>query len=194
MRLACLAIAALLAGAPAFAEEGRPIGPPFRVETTRDLGGGLLAYEVWKGDFPVCGRGPDGAPLAGFVLDGTWDARMGWHPGGVTLACPGGAAAKCVLAGYRPWEGAAARGLHLSCVRMIRADYCGDGTAHTVPGVRIGVTDGAEPMPEDVESGWRPDGATRIARTRFPEGMDHVRRHCPGRLDPEGPAPFLWNE
>lgn len=189
-----IAVLALIAGT-AGAQEGRlPIEPPLSLAASHDLGDGLVAHEIWRDGAPVCGRNAEGAPLAGFVVAGSWNARMDWHPGGATLACPGGAAAKCILAGFRPWQGEAARDQHLACVRMVRADYCGDGVAHTEPGVRIGITSGTGPAPRDVESGWRPDGATRMVRSRLAGGLDYVRRTCPDRLDPDGPPPLLWNE
>jgi hypothetical protein len=73
-----------------------------------------------------------------------------------------GAIAKCVEMGYKPyasgnavdtsgnarlqWMGA----LHQACVRMVRADYCGDGMPHTVDGTTIDIMDylsvqGADP-------------------------------------------------
>ena len=54
----------------------------------------------------------------------------------------GGAIAKCVLWGYRPWatyNGTPLAQYHQACTRMVRADYCGTGTSYTVTGNRISV-------------------------------------------------------
>ena len=48
------------------------------------------------------------------------------EPGVLELTCTGGAQAKCVRFGYRPWEtgpdGRPMRGLYNACVRMVRAE------------------------------------------------------------------------
>lgn len=51
-----------------------------------------------------------------------------------------GGIAKCVDMGYKPWTSAADE-LHQACVRMVRADFCGDGVPFTVDGTAIDVQD-----------------------------------------------------
>jgi ADYC domain len=67
------------------------------------------------------------------------------EPGVFELTCTGGAQAKCVRVGYRPWEtstdGRPMRVLYNTCVRMMRADYGGDGHGTTRDGMLIDVYD-----------------------------------------------------
>ena len=87
----------------------------------------------WK-DF--CAAGPDGR-AQGFPL-----ARP---DGSFELVCTSGAAGKCVRYGYAPWaqapDGTLLAHTHAACVRMLRADYAGDGQSHTQEGVAVGSTD-----------------------------------------------------
>jgi len=62
-----------------------------------------------------------------------------------------------------------------SCTRMVTADYCGDGTPHTVTGRPIEVYDYFSPTVNDLspdpvadmfESEWTPDGANSIGTCR----------------------------
>jgi hypothetical protein len=74
--------------------------------------------------------------------------------------------------GFKPWTGNT-REL-ASCVRALRADYCGDGTPHTVDGTLVNIFD-AEGIQADSENWtpeaeWTPDGARCISQaqnTRF---------------------------
>jgi hypothetical protein len=109
------------------------------------------ANGIWS---PLCHDGGGGAVPA-IPLTGRWNYGRGVAGGGAhiddpssfTFACKGlGAIAKCVLPiGYKPWK--TARGVslapyHDACVRMIRADYCGDGTPWTQDGRKIDLYDG----------------------------------------------------
>jgi hypothetical protein len=111
-------------------------------------------------------------------VEGYWSYRQGTPTGGAkiaddgrfTFACPViGAIGKCIDAGYKPWTSLEEE--HEACVRLIRADYCGDGTPHTVAGVLInlydelGVQDDTESWPLEAE--WDADGARCVS--------DHLR-------------------
>ncbi len=48
--------------------------------------------------------------------------------------CRDAALAKCVEWGYKPWTRRSARGSTRPARALVRADYCGDGVAHTQPG------------------------------------------------------------
>ena len=117
------------------------------------------------------------------------------HPDGRTettapevfdLVCSGGARAKCVRFGYRPWiaEDAAA---YNACVRMVRADYCGDGAGTTRDGISIDLYDDrgiqkAENLPAHAfEAGWTEGGAVCVAHVRVTENtsLDTLARSCP---------------
>jgi hypothetical protein len=65
-----------------------------------------------------------------------------------------------------------------SCTRMVTADYCGDGTSHTMTGRPIEVYDNYNPMVNDegpdadtmiFESEWTPDGANSVGQCRVGE-------------------------
>ncbi len=114
-------------------------------------------------------------PRAAIPLEGTWDHRQGVTGGGghtadpshFTFACEGqGALAKCVAMGYEPWRTVSDVGLsahHESCVRMLRGDFCGDGTPYTQNGSLVNVYDalGIQLDTETwvFEAEWDPAGA-----------------------------------
>lgn len=58
---------------------------------------------------------------------------------------------------------------HAACVRMVRADYCGDGTSWTRDGVPINVYDSLGINTDDalwtVDAAWSPAGALCIGET-----------------------------
>jgi hypothetical protein len=114
--------------------------------------------------------------LPSIPVDGYWNFDEGVAGGGrkiesltrITFACTQiGAIGKCVEAGYRPWEvsddGMSLAASHEACVRLLRADYCGDGTPHTVDGVWVNVYDFAGVQDDTeawgVEAEWNADGA-----------------------------------
>ncbi|MFO0710080.1 MAG: ADYC domain-containing protein [Sandaracinus sp.] len=92
----------------------------------------------------------------------------GWDANGRDL---GEAQRKCREWGYDPAVVGSAT--HEACTRMVRADYCGDGTSWTVDGTWIDVGDPAgiqEPTlarEMQFEAGWGPDGAVCVASTRY---------------------------
>jgi hypothetical protein len=139
-----------------------------------------------------------GDPIFADTVGGTWNLEQGvpgggsYHPNSeqFTIACRGFAIAKCVEAGYKPWNGVAPQ--LAACVRALRADYCGDGTPHTVDGTMVNLydnlglqTDTADWTPE---AEWTPDGATCVSKkkaTRFDQ-VARERPSCyPHTLKPE---------
>ena len=141
---------------------------------------------AWK---EVCAADPWGERWA-IAVAGRWD-ESGTHqpdPAGFTFACTSGVIAKCVRWGYKPWKtlnGTDLAPYHQACTRMARADYCGDGTAHTVNGTLIDLYDtlGIQARTPDVtdmffEGTWTPDGAYCLGKVRWqnlavtePEGV-----------------------
>lgn len=118
------------------------------------------------------------------------------HPGrerAITLSCASGAVVKCARWGYPPWakgpNGEDLVPLHAACVRMVRADYCGDGEAHTKDGTSIDNYDdlgiqkrGATDDPTYVfEAGWSPQGAVCVAHTRWSDllTLEQLKTRCP---------------
>jgi hypothetical protein len=144
----------------------------------------------------LCSPDPAGERWA-FPLAGRWTAA-GEHlqaaTGVFNVTCSSGAIGKCVRFGYKPWkrppDGAALWDHHQACVRMMRADYCGDGKSFTRDGTLIDLYDQLgiqkdEPAPGmRFEAGWGKDGATCVARVRIPENMtlEGLAQRCPGRL------------
>ena len=149
----------------------------------------------------------------------------------ITFACETGAIGKCVSKiGYKPWalgprecrlvcddgpfgtfcrpvcEQHTRELLHEACVRMIRADYCGDGNSHTVDGVTIDVWDNAglqswTPSSNVTshdhygrEAEWTPNGARclrNVLMTRLDNGLNgqsvqgYLLANCPHKWDGE---------
>ena len=106
----------------------------------------------------------------------------------------------CVRFGYKPWK-AAPDGRPLldyfnACVRMLRADYCGDGTPSTRDGTLIDVYDRARiQTPElvpgmEFEAAWSPEGAVCVRHTRIKEilTLERLAATCPRLGDRLGPA------
>ncbi len=135
---------------------------------------------------PIC-RDTSGQPAAAIAVDGYWDYRQGMpgvggrkyeDPRVFTFACEGAAIAKCIHFGYKPWASAGGVSLaahHQACTRLIRADYCGDGTSHTVNGQWVNVYDavGVQQDTEtwSMEAEWGTEGALCVT--------DNNRAHAP---------------
>jgi hypothetical protein len=95
----------------------------------------------------VCSTNPGTGK--GVFVPGRWNYSSGAQGNGgkssstgMTFACENvGAIAKCVNMGYKPWKSSSLNTLHQSCVRMVRADFCGDGVSWTKDGTEIDVKD-----------------------------------------------------
>ena len=200
-----LAGAALVGAVVSFAD-GRGGVTRVRIDRaerdTRDPAGEVMLYELstegadgrWQN---LCGADPDGRHLA-FPLPGVWSEDGRYIPSATefSLTCTGGAIGKCVRFGYKPWK----EGLepyYQTCVRMVRADYCGDGTGWTENGMLIDIDDDRLIQRSDgdprlaFEAAWGPDGALCVAHPRVPRNgsLEDVVRACPARLAGKvGPA------
>lgn len=129
----------------------------------------------------------------GFPLPGRWDDAGRFHPGSeyIAITCTDGAQAKCVRFGYKPWknsvDGRSLVPLYESCIRMTRADYCGDGTATTRDGTEVEIFDDHGVWTPDnlpgfrFEAGWMPQGAVCVRHTRIPQNitLEQLARRCP---------------
>jgi hypothetical protein len=115
------------------------------------------------------------------VIDGSWDYRTavagagGWvaDPSTFTFTCRGASMAKCVEMGYKPWKTVSnvlLRDHHTACVRMLRADYCGDNRPHTIDGNLINVYDAfgiqTDTQAWAVDAEWTAAGARCVDNTR----------------------------
>lgn len=138
-------------------------------------------------------RATDHFAAKAIALRGTWDRKGTYqgHENRITFSCLSGALAKCARLGYKPWQtikGQSLKEYHQACVRMIRADYCGDGTTHTRDGTQIDIYDRLGIQKRNIGSGmsfeaaWGSDGAQSIHHTRYPEDLAYVQRVCPQRL------------
>jgi hypothetical protein len=133
---------------------------------------------TWK---PVCGTS-NGEPVRAVPLRGRWDYRQGVPGGGdkindwnaITFACEGYTLEKCVGLGYEPWRKVKGKKLnkyHQACVRLHRADYCGDGRSFTKDGTVINLYDNLD-IQEDTENWtfeaeWDDDGARCLKKQRI---------------------------
>jgi hypothetical protein len=132
----------------------------------------------------LCGSDAAGAPILAIPVKGVWSYQTGVPGGGAftadatrfTFGCRGTAIAKCVEMGYKPWKAANVPGGNLSnhmvtCTRLLRADYCGDGTTYTQNGMLVDIYDalGVQTDTETwkVEAEWTPAGARCLLK-----GMD----------------------
>lgn len=118
------------------------------------------------------------------------------HPGRdgeITVSCISGVVAKCVHWGYPPWTrgpgGEDLTPFHAACVRMARADYCGDGHPHTRQGTSIDNYDdlgiqrrgAADDATYVFEAGWTGDGAVCVAHPRWADqgSLEQIHARCP---------------
>jgi len=149
-----------------------------------------ITYSTSEGRRSLCGYDDQGQIIPAIPLEGKWDYSQGTAQGGskiqdntaFTFGCVDYVLAKCVLAGYKPWaiaqvcqkkEGCqkiTLEAFHQTCTRMLRADYCGDGRAHTEEHLLINVYDafGIRIDNDDwnVEAEWDPNGAVCVRNSR----------------------------
>jgi hypothetical protein len=180
------------------------------VDATDPLGEVLL-YDVRVvaadgTESPLC-RPDAGGRTLGFPLAGRTDGTGALKPsddGAFEFVCASGAQGKCVRFGYAPWrtapDGSPMRPLYDACVRMVRADYCGDGRSFTRDGTMIGIADvagvnavGAAELADEgltFEAAWTPEGATCLARPRLEDvdTIESVVGVCPALEGRAGPA------
>jgi len=150
---------------------------------------------VWRN---LCLPDPDGRRL-GFPLSGRFalDGRYEPQPGRLLITCTGGAEGKCVRFGYKPWgrapDGTPLLPYYQACVRLIRADYAGDGRGTTKNGQPIDIYDslGIEAPANDpayeFEAGFGPDGAVCVRHVRVKEnatlaGVEESSPRLKGRV------------
>jgi hypothetical protein len=131
---------------------------------------------------PLCGTSSSGVAIEAIALKGTWDLSQGTPTGGgwtdsastITFGCRSAALGKCVDLGYDPWYtylGRSLRPFHQTCTRVLRADYCGDGSSYTVNGTLINLYDvlGIQQDTETwtFEAQWDDRGAICASGTRI---------------------------
>ena len=145
---------------------------------------------------PACDPDADGRRAA-IPIAATWNEH-GDRVESTTLftfGCTTGVIAKCYRWGYRPWLAGYGdvTSTHYACTRAARADYCGNGKAHTRDGTGITIWDNLPPMgpvrtqgPTPplmlFEAGWSTSGAVCLSHTRWLTGGLVIAAACPGRL------------
>lgn len=167
----------------------------------RDPSGEITLYHVMVEDpathvfSEFCRPGPDGLVRA-FPLAGQWTADGRHLPSahGFNVTCTSGAIGKCVRFGYKPWKkgpnGESLWDYHQACVRLLRADYCGDGHAFTRDGTEVDVFDSLGIQSDTTapgmvfEAGWGPAGALCVQHPRIKENitLKALEARCPQRL------------
>lgn len=171
---------------------------------------------------PICGT-KDGSPVWATVMNELFDPSNGDEIAGdgslFTFGCRFYGVQKCQEYGYPKDKKTKERkngvdktrrfnDYHASCIRMVRADYCGDGIPHTYDGTMIDIYDhlwnnNAQATSTDgsdgyyLEAEWDSDGAHCINKTRWmPNTLttlaqnqsssnpdwEYVRVHCPERF------------
>jgi hypothetical protein len=140
------------------------------------------------------------------MVRGLWDGAGAWHdePNTVTLSCDAAGNAPKVEQ-FVEADGAITKCLRqfqinpqlfgdafLACIRMARADYCGDGHPRTYAGTEIGVATPLSPMTAAecrdgrcFEASWSKDGAICIARPRW-TGKEMGFLACRDQFTPSG--------
>lgn len=194
--------------------EGSPGGGPQRliridavIPDPKDKTGEIILYALSERDAPtgpwrnLCQPDPDGRRL-GFPLAGrfTHDGRYEPMAGKFLITCTAGAEGKCVRLGYPPWRpvpgsAVAPREVYNACVRMVRADYAGDGTGTTRNGQPIdyydlfGIEKPAYPKAFQFEAGWTAAGAVcvRHVRVKRNTSLADVVDDAPWLADRVGP-------
>jgi hypothetical protein len=149
---------------------------------------------------PACPVDADGRRAA-IPLAATWNAHGDRVESSslLTFGCTTGVIAKCYRWGYRPWVTGYGDlvAMHLTCTRLARADYCGNGTPHTRDGTLIDIWDNL-PSPGpiqqhdagllaellDFEAGWNTGGAVCLSHARWLDGGTLLAQACPDRLIP----------
>ncbi len=129
--------------------------------------------EVSAGNFETICRDGGGTPTTAIPVPKAYDpdttARLA-DTNALTWACRGAALAKGIEWGYVPWTSAEMEDAHEAAVRMIRADYCGDGVTHTTNGNAIDVSDKWNIQTPDttwpIEAKWGPNGAVCLNTPR----------------------------
>ena len=121
---------------------------------------------IWMGGHSYPADGDSGFQAVPVAEVWNSTGTQGFNPKHFTMACTGGAIAKCYRWGYRAWKPMTkALGHVQACTRMAMADYCGNGKSHTMEGTPISIYDFAQPQaneapaePMDAIPTWYPSG------------------------------------
>ncbi len=160
--------------------------------TNADLWFYGVSYQTATGWSPLCGLDTANVPIKAVTVAGKWSATAAdtayysSSSTSFTFACRAKTIAKCVELGYKTFQGRTTQ--LTSCVRLLRGDYCGSGTAYTVDGTLLNLYDNvgvqADTQVWSPEAEWTPTGARCInsnnnARYNLQAGADPK---CVGKL------------
>jgi len=115
---------------------------------------------------PLCGLDASSVPIKAVTVAGVWDTTGTYKTSSTsfTFACRTKTVAKCVELGYKTFKGYTNQ--LASCVRLLRADYCGTGVANTVDGTLLDLYDNVGVQHDTQfwfpEAEWTPTGARCI--------------------------------
>lgn len=143
-----------------------------------------FSYQTSTGWSPVCGLDGASQPIKAVTVAGVWSATTAdaasyaANATKFTIACRTKTIAKCVEFGYKSFKGYTNQ--MMSCVRMLRGDFCGTGMGYTVDGTTVNVYDNigiladSQAWPQEAE--WTPTGARCVNTNnaaRYQLAMDH---------------------
>ena len=127
-------------------------------------------------------------PLSGFFTDRIVHVEASSR---LSILCTAGAEGKCVRFGYKPWgrapDGTPLAPYYQTCLRLVRADYCGDGVGHTRDGTPIDIFDRTGVQNDEIapgmgfEAAFAPDGAVCVAHPCLPDeaSLQRIVELCP---------------
>jgi ADYC domain-containing protein/pentapeptide repeat protein len=110
-----------------------------------------VSYQNSSGWQPLCGTGVLAIPVAGVWSNSNYTYSSSTTQ--FTWACRAKTIGKCVELGYKTYKGYSTQ--LASCVRLLRADYCGTGTAYTQDGTTLNLYDNLG-IQKDTET-WTPE-------------------------------------
>jgi ADYC domain-containing protein len=129
-----------------------------------------ISYQTSTGWSPLCGTDSTGKAIQAVSTAGVWVATAAdathytASTTQFTLACRGATVGKCIELGYKTYKGYTNQ--LQSCVRLLRGDYCGTGSAWTVNGTLLNLFDNvgvqADTQAWTPEAEWTPTGALCI--------------------------------
>jgi hypothetical protein len=131
-----------------------------------------ISYQTTTGWNPLCGLDvATGQPVQAVSVAGVWgvtaadSAHYASSTTQFTLACRDTTVAKCVELGYKTYKGYSNQ--LMSCVRMLRGDFCGTGSAYTINGTLLNVYDNVgvqlDTQAWAPEAEWTPTGARCVS-------------------------------
>ncbi|MCA9719694.1 MAG: hypothetical protein H6713_20565 [Myxococcales bacterium] len=160
---------------------------------------------------PSCAMDDSGFYEAVLLGDLTVDAATGditSRPNTMFIACLSGAMGKAASLGYVPGETVTTDEYEAS-VRMLRADYCGDGRSYTLPGTPLLYWDSLDPLSTPgavgsigtwataaTEALWTDDGALCLGAPRIGDSaVDCTIPTCaPGTNWSDYPEAMFWTK